>query len=85
MHKSGEGFPRPGPRELHDQYELAFATIEELAPLLAKKKISPVELAQLCLARIEEFNPRLNAFLTVTAERALAAARAAERELLRGH
>ena len=65
--------------------ELAFATIEELSPLVAGKKISPVELARLCLSRIAEFNPRLNAFLTVTAESALAAARAAERELLRGH
>jgi len=63
---------------------LTFATIEELAPLLAKKKISPVELAQWCLARIEKLNPQLNAFLTVTAEEALAEARLAERELARG-
>ena len=65
--------------------QLAFATIEELSPLVASKKISPVELARLCLSRIAEFNPRLNAFLSVTAESALPAARAAERELLRGH
>jgi aspartyl-tRNA(Asn)/glutamyl-tRNA(Gln) amidotransferase subunit A len=63
---------------------LALATIEELAPLLAKKKISPVELAQLYLSRIERLNPQLNAFLTVMAEQALAEARLAERELLRG-
>ncbi len=63
---------------------LAFATIEELAPLLAKKKISPVELATNYLSRIERLNPQLNAFLTVTAEQALAEARLAERELLRG-
>jgi aspartyl-tRNA(Asn)/glutamyl-tRNA(Gln) amidotransferase subunit A len=63
---------------------LTFATIEELAPLLAKKKLSPVELAQCYLARIEKLNPQLNAFLTVTAEEALAEARLAERELARG-
>jgi aspartyl-tRNA(Asn)/glutamyl-tRNA(Gln) amidotransferase subunit A len=63
---------------------LEFTTIEELAPLLAKKKLSPVELAQLYLARIERLNPKLNAFITVTAERALADARSAERELHRG-
>lgn len=63
---------------------LAFATIEELAPLLAKKKLSPVELAKSYLSRIERLNPTLNAFLTVTAEQALAEARLAERELLRG-
>lgn len=63
---------------------LAFATIAELAPLLAKKKISPVELAELHLARIAQLQPKLNAFITLTAELALAQARAAERELLRG-
>jgi aspartyl-tRNA(Asn)/glutamyl-tRNA(Gln) amidotransferase subunit A len=64
--------------------DLALATIEELGPLLAKKKISPVELVQCYLSRIERLNPQLNAFLTVTAEQALAEARLAERELLRG-
>ena len=63
---------------------LAFATIEELAPLLAKKKVSPVDLAKDYLSRIERLNPQLNAFLTVTAEQALAEARLAEHELARG-
>jgi aspartyl-tRNA(Asn)/glutamyl-tRNA(Gln) amidotransferase subunit A len=63
---------------------LAFATIEELAALLAKRKISPVELTELFLRRIDRRNPALNAFLTVTAETALAAARRAEKQLLRG-
>lgn len=64
--------------------DLAFATIEELAPLLAKKKLSPVELLENYLARIERHNSRFNAFLTVTPEQALAEARVAERELSRG-
>ena len=59
-------------------------TIFELAPLLRQKKISPVELAQKCLERIEKQNPALNAFITVTTEQALAAARAAEAEIARG-
>jgi len=63
---------------------LEFATISALAPLLAKRKLSPVELTRLYLSRIERLNPRLNAFLTVTSDRALADARIAERELLRG-
>src|ERR1700680_2525274 len=62
---------------------LAFATIEELASLLAERKISPVELTGLFLRRIEQQNPALNAFQTVTAEHALAAARRAEKQLLR--
>lgn len=64
--------------------DLAFATIEELAPLLAKKKVSPVELTQLYLTRIERLSQELNAFITVPVEEALAAARVAERELMRG-
>src|SRR5260370_18481092 len=62
---------------------LAFATIEELSVLLAKHKVSPVELTEQFLRRIEQYNPRLNAYLTVTAEHALAAARRAEKELTR--
>ena len=62
---------------------LSFATIEELSALLAKRKISPVELTEQFLHRIEKYNPQLNAFLTVTAEHALAAARRAEKELAR--
>src|SRR6516225_5078829 len=63
--------------------KLEFANIEVLSALLAKKKVSPVELTQLYLSRIEQLNPTLNAFITVAAESALAEARAAEGELLR--
>jgi aspartyl-tRNA(Asn)/glutamyl-tRNA(Gln) amidotransferase subunit A len=59
-------------------------SIGELAPLLRQKKISPVEITQLCLTRIEQLNPRLNAFITVAAESALADAKNAEAELVRG-
>jgi len=64
--------------------ELAFATIESLSTLLGRKKISPVELTQLFLARIERLNSKLNAFMTVAAESALREARTAERELTKG-
>ena len=68
---------------MKNEESVAFATIEELAALLAKRKISPVELTELFLRRIERHNPALNAFLTVTAEHALSAARRAEKQLLR--
>jgi aspartyl-tRNA(Asn)/glutamyl-tRNA(Gln) amidotransferase subunit A len=68
---------------MKNEESLAFATIEELAALLARRKISPVELTELFLRRIDRLNPALNALLTVTAEPALAAARRAEKELLR--
>jgi aspartyl-tRNA(Asn)/glutamyl-tRNA(Gln) amidotransferase subunit A len=62
---------------------LSFATIEELNALLVKRKVSPVELTRHFLSRIEKYNSQLNAYLTVTAEQALAAALRAEKELMR--
>lgn len=59
-------------------------TIAELAPQIRRKKISPVELTKLFLDRITRLNPWLNAYMTVTADQALADAKAAERELRRG-
>src|ERR1022692_4046137 len=59
-------------------------TIAELAPRLRRKEVSPVEVIRACLDRIEKLNPALNAFITVTAESALAEARIAEMEISRG-
>jgi aspartyl-tRNA(Asn)/glutamyl-tRNA(Gln) amidotransferase subunit A len=59
-------------------------TIIELAPRLRGKEVSPVELTRACLNRIEKLNPELNAFITVSAESALAEALAAETEIQRG-
>jgi aspartyl-tRNA(Asn)/glutamyl-tRNA(Gln) amidotransferase subunit A len=61
--------------------ELAFASIEEIGRLFRKRKISPVEITELMLARIERLNPKLNAYITVTTEVALAQAKKAESEL----
>jgi len=63
--------------------QLAFLSIEQAGRLLRRKEISPVELTELCLARIERSNPHLNAFLTVLSDPARRQARAAERELRR--
>jgi aspartyl-tRNA(Asn)/glutamyl-tRNA(Gln) amidotransferase subunit A len=65
---------------------LAFESIAEVGKLFRNGKLSPVELTGLMLARIEQLNPKLNAYITVTAELALAQARKAEAELfaLRG-
>ena len=60
-------------------------SIVEVSQAIRQRKISPVELTRDCLARIEKLNPRLNAFITVTAESALAQARAAEEEIQRGN
>ena len=62
----------------------AWETIIELAPRLRRKEVSPVELTRACRDRIEKLNPILNAFITVTADSALAEARIAEDEIWRG-
>ena len=64
--------------------ESAYWTIAEAAAQLRRGKLSPVELTQSALSRMEKLNPRLNAFITITAERALRDAKAAEREMRRG-
>ena len=62
----------------------SFTTISELAPRLRAREISPVEITEECLQRIERLNPSLNAFITVMSDLALAEARTAEAEILRG-
>jgi amidase len=57
--------------------DLAFTPATKLVPLIRRGAISPLELVQTLLARIERVNPRLNAYCTVAAEPALEAARKA--------
>ncbi len=61
-----------------------FHSISDLAQRLRRRDVSPVEVTRTCLERIERLNPALNAFITVTAESALAEARRAEAEIGRG-
>src|SRR5712692_4606704 len=55
--------------------------LSEASQLVRNKNVSPVELTHECLSRIERLNPKLNAFITVTADSALAEARQAEGEI----
>lgn len=64
--------------------ELCFLTIGEAARLIQSRKISPVELTQALLDRIAAIDPQVNAYITVTADLALAQARQAESEVARG-
>jgi aspartyl-tRNA(Asn)/glutamyl-tRNA(Gln) amidotransferase subunit A len=59
-------------------------TIAEMAPLIRRRKVSPVELTDFFLERISRFNPSLNAFLTVTADLARKQSRQAEKEIAAG-
>src|ERR1700742_3650134 len=65
--------------------KLAMITLLEAADQIRTAKLSPVELTRECLARIERLNPTLNAFITVTAELALAQAQRAEDEIAAGN
>jgi len=56
-------------------------SLSEVSQLVRSKKVSPVELTHECLSRIERLNPKLNAFITVTADSAVAEARQAEAEV----
>jgi aspartyl-tRNA(Asn)/glutamyl-tRNA(Gln) amidotransferase subunit A len=64
--------------------EIFYATIRELGARYRRRELSPVEVTQALLARIERLDPVLHAFVTRTADRALADARAAEDALGRG-
>ncbi|HTS38616.1 MAG TPA: amidase [Candidatus Solibacter sp.] len=59
-------------------------TITEVARAIKSREISPVEVTRACLERIEKLNPRLNAFITVMADSALAEGTAAEAEIMKG-
>src|SRR5450432_4671444 len=64
---------------------LHFLPISELAKRIQSKKLSPVELTQAYLDRSEKLGPQLNAYARLTPEIALEQARAAEKEIQRGH
>ena len=58
--------------------DLCYTSAVDLAAAIRSKKLSPVEVVENCLARIEDVNPALNAFCFVFADEALEQARAAE-------
>src|SRR5918993_5245350 len=64
--------------------DLESLTIARVAPEIKSRKISPVELTRLFLDRIARLDPVLNAYVTVTADNALAQAEKAEDEIAQG-
>ena len=60
-------------------------SILEASERIRNREISPVKLTRECLNRIEQLNPKFNAFITVTAESALSEARRAEQEIANGN
>lgn len=64
--------------------EIAYRSASELARQIKEKQISPVEVTRAILARAERAQPVLNAFITICADEAMAAARTAEAAVMRG-
>jgi aspartyl-tRNA(Asn)/glutamyl-tRNA(Gln) amidotransferase subunit A len=64
--------------------ELHYLTIRDASALIRTKRLSPVELTQATLSRIDAVEPKVRAFITLTRESALETARAAEREIVAG-
>ncbi len=65
--------------------DILYLPVTELAEKIQARQISPVELTESYLARLERLGPRLNAVATITRELGLAEARAAEREINGGY
>lgn len=61
--------------------DTTYLTLEETAEAIRERRLSPVALTEACLARIEQVEPRLNAFITITAAIAREQARTAEQEI----
>ena len=64
--------------------DLVWRSMAELGRMIAKKEVSPVEVVRAHLERVAALDGKLRAFITVCGEEALAAARAAEAELMAG-
>ena len=67
-----------------DRNEIPFVSATELAELLRSRQVSPVEATEAYLTRIEQVDPALNSYITVTADQARAEARQAEAEIAAG-
>ena len=65
--------------------ELLFETIENISKQIAEKELSPVELTKLTIERIQQVEPNVNAFITVSEEQALKQAKILEKEAQKGN
>jgi len=64
--------------------ELAFATVPQLAELIRTRRVSPLDLTRMYIARLKRFGPKLNCTVTLTEDLALEQATQAEAEIRRG-
>jgi Asp-tRNA(Asn)/Glu-tRNA(Gln) amidotransferase A subunit family amidase len=67
-----------------DVEDLAFRPVTELSELVRRRRVTSLELTQMYLARLKKYDPVLHCVITLTEERALRQARAADAEISRG-
>jgi aspartyl-tRNA(Asn)/glutamyl-tRNA(Gln) amidotransferase subunit A len=79
----GMGVSAAPPRSAASGTEFTSLTLSEAAEHMRRRTISPLDLTKACLERIEQVNPKLNAFITVNAQAAIAQAKELEHELNR--
>ena len=63
---------------------LGYSGLTEISTLIRRRQLSPLEIVELCLERIERLNPKLNAFITILADQAREQASAADTEIKAG-
>src|SRR5215472_2387271 len=72
----------PGRTICSSTTEITRLSASELARLVCRKQLSQVEIMDAYLRRVEQIDPLINAFASVEADRAMAAARQAEKDLM---
>ncbi len=75
----------PVPHEVRTDEEYSFLTVRELAELLRTRRVTSTTLTKMYLARLKRLDPRLHCVITLTEERALKQAAAADAEIAAGH
>ena len=68
-----------------DRTEICYLSASQLSGLIQRKEVSPVEVVEAHLARIEATEPTLNSFISLLPQQALAAAKTAEEEIQAGN
>jgi Asp-tRNA(Asn)/Glu-tRNA(Gln) amidotransferase A subunit family amidase len=77
-------FGTPSPDRPQHLDDLAFATVGELGSMVRDRKVTSVELTQIYIARLKRYDPKLHFVITLTEDRALAQAKAADADIAAG-
>ncbi|CAN5734088.1 amidase [soil metagenome] len=80
----GAGRTANSAAEISQEEHLAFASVRELAELIKTRKVTSVALTKMYLARLKRYDPKLHCVITLTEERALKQAAAADAEIAVG-